>query len=245
MTRLHVLALGLVLACRPYETRASVRIPGPDGMPSPVAHLPVVFLPYDRDSVLAALAATAATPSPEPGLDSLLAASRPPLAAYTRAAWSLDSAHRALDSLRSALDTTPRNAEAYRQGYAAFVAGTARIATFESAARDAQAALARSDARLADLVARQRARVRAWEDSTYRRYPEITAALERASGLAPVADTTDAVGDLVVTLPRGTWWLYARAPDVADPYAEWYWNVRVRGTLLRLDRTNAVHRPRP
>ncbi|HTO72270.1 MAG TPA: hypothetical protein VMJ30_00560, partial [Gemmatimonadales bacterium] len=54
---------------------------------------------------------------------------------------------------------------------------------------------------------------------------------------------TGADGRLSVRLPKGRWWIYARAPDPADPNAGWYWNVPVRGDSIELDPGSAEHRP--
>jgi hypothetical protein len=233
------------LACRPYETRVAVWAPGLDSLPSPLAHLPVIFLPYDRDSVLRALERGA---PPRPGgreLDSLLALTRAPLAAYARLLWRTDSARRAVAGLRAELDTIPRNADGYRTRYAAFAALSDSIPAWEHRSAALQASLGSTDRRTAGALERLRERIATWEDSTYRGYAAAAASLEAQRHQRAIPDTTDATGQLAVALPRGRWWLYARAPDVNDPNGEWYWNVEVRGTSVRLDRSNALHRLHP
>lgn len=243
-----LLLLGAILgalACRPYPTRVSAWAPGLDSLPSPLAHLPVVFLPYDRDSVLHALEAGA---PPRPGgkeLDSLLALTRAPLAAYTRLAWRIDSAKKAQARLRQELDSIPRNAAAYRSRYTEFAALSDSGPVWQARAAALQVSLHRTDRRTAGALQRLRERIRRWEDSTYRGYAAATDSLVRSSGRRPVPDTTDATGHLTADLPPGRWWLYARAPDVNDPHGEWYWNVEVRSSIVRLDRTNATHRLHP
>lgn len=245
VSRLFPIACFLALACHPYETRVSVWAPGPDSLPSPVARLPVVFLPYDRDSILAAMEA-AGTPRPsERTLDSLLAQTRAPLLAYTRLVWLADSARTALAGLRALLDTTPRNSESYRERFTEFAKLSDSVPAWDARAAARQRALGQTDRRLADAIARARNRIERWEDSTYRGYAGATDSIVTRTGRRPIRDTTDATGNLAAALPSGTWWLYVRAPDVNDPDGEWVWNVRVRGTLLRLDRTNAIHRIRP
>lgn len=244
MPRFSLLLLAVAVGCRPYETHLSVKAPGPDSLPSPVAHLPVVFLPYDRDSILRGLE-RGASPRPHQGeLDSVAARERAPVAAYVRATWRADSARRALTELRATLDTTPRNAPAYRDGYARFAALVDSLPRLDQAVTTARALMGRSEASLARRLAVLRADIQRWEDSTYRSYPEITKQLARQLGRDPVRGVTDDVGRVAVALPRGSWWVYARSPDANDPEGEWYWNVRVRGTQVQLDRANAIHRIR-
>ena len=245
VSRTFILVCLAALACRPYGTRVSVWAPGPDSLPSPVARLPVVFLPYDRDSILRALEA-AGTPRPsEATLDSLLAQTRAPLLAYTHLVWLADSARAAMTTLRATLDTTPRNSDRYRELYTEFASLSDSAPTWDTRAAARQRTLGRTDRRLADAIARARARIERWEDSTYRGYAAATDSIVARTGRRPIRDTTDATGNLVAALPSGRWWLYVRAPDVNDPDGEWYWNAPVRGTALRLDRTNAIHRIRP
>ncbi|MGB7213305.1 MAG: hypothetical protein WBC97_11850 [Gemmatimonadales bacterium] len=245
MPRFPLLALLLTLACRPYETRISVWAPGLDSLPSPVAHLPVVVLPYDRDSILGALEARA-TPRPlQKELDSLVDRARAPLLAYMQASWHADSARRSLAAARAVMDSTPRNSDAYQTAYLRFSTLADSLPRLDRALADAGSRLGRSDPSVTARLAQVRAAIHQWEDSTYRDYGTSTSAITRTLGLTPVSATTDDVGSIEVALRSGRWWAYARAPDVNDPEREWYWNVRIRGTLIRLDRTNATHRIRP
>ena len=57
------------------EVQIEVAIPGPDSVDAPVAHLQLVALPYNRDSLLAALEERSPRPARETRqLDSLFAA---------------------------------------------------------------------------------------------------------------------------------------------------------------------------
>ncbi|HEX5634340.1 MAG TPA: hypothetical protein VFX50_13965, partial [Gemmatimonadales bacterium] len=82
-----------------------------------------------------------------------------------------------------------------------------------------------------------------WEDSTYREYQQATEYLVRRAA-QPVMDTTDADGGTTLRITRGRWWIYARAWDVLDPNAEWYWNVPVTGDSIVLSPANGRRRPR-
>jgi len=205
----------------------------------------LVALPYDRDSIIAALQAKATSPRPDvASLDSLFARFQRPFAAYALAA---DKSARLQDSLgriKAALDSLPRESPAYRKLYGSFVTlGTERSAadrqrdSLQAALKAARAAFgARSDS--------TRQALRAWEDSTYRDYEKITQELSRNTNLLPATDTTGADGSVTLVLKKGRWWIYARSWDALDPNAEWYWNVPVRGDSLVLSPENARRRPR-
>ncbi|MGH7590796.1 MAG: hypothetical protein ACREL2_05110, partial [Gemmatimonadales bacterium] len=163
MPRFPLLALLLTLACRPYETRISVWAPGLDSLPSPVAHLPVVVLPYDRDSILGVLAARA-TPRPrQRELDSLVTLARAPLLAYLQASWRADSAHRLLAAARAVMDSTPRNSDTYQAAYARFSVAADSLPRLDRAVATAGARLERSDPRVTARLAEVRAAIHNWE----------------------------------------------------------------------------------
>ncbi len=237
----------LVLAACQSTTRVYVRalIPAADGRVEPAPGVALVALPYDRDSIIAALTAKAASPRPDvSALDSLFARFQRPFAAY---AVSADRAARLQDSLTSvkrALDSLPRESPAYRMQYGAFVTlGTERAAADRQ--RDSlQRALTKARAAFGARSDSTRMALRAWEDSTYGDYEKITQELSRNAGLQPATDTTGADGTAVLVLKKGRWWIYARSWDALDPNAEWYWNVPVRGDSISLSPDNARRRPR-
>jgi hypothetical protein len=222
-----------------------VLIPGPDSVATPVSGLGLVALPYDRDSVLAAL--ETAAPSPRPAtaeLDSLFAQFRTPFAAYSRAAFDAGRLRDTLSALKTALDSLPRNAPAYRELYAGFARLSDSLRAAEGQETTTRKAL---DAARAKFVARSdslRVRLRAWEDSAYAGYDSIVRRLAERSGREPAADTTDASGNAALTLRGAPWWIYARSWDATDPNSEWYWNVPVRGDTVVLDPRSGRRRPR-
>lgn len=240
------LALLVVLAaCEHSQIRVRAEIPGSDGMLEPASGLALVALPYDRDSILAAFEAAAATPRPRPrALDSLIDQFREPFVSYTRLALAAERWRDTLDLLRRRLDSLPRGAAAYRTLYADFARRADSLAALQRGAEDAHRRL---DAARRDVVPRidsLRRAVARWEDSTFRSYDDTVRALRRRIGRPVVSDTTGPDGTTLVVLPRGPWWIYARAWDVNDPYAYWYWNVPVRGDTVVLTPANAVHRLR-
>jgi hypothetical protein len=82
----HALTLLLLLhlvACREPATTVTISVPDHEGRETPIGGQQVVLLPYDRDSVIAALTAQAATPQPDPApLERLLDSLRIAYAAY-------------------------------------------------------------------------------------------------------------------------------------------------------------------
>ena len=205
----------------------------------------MVALPYDRDSIIAALTVRAITPRPDVALlDSLFARFRRPFAAYAMAA---DKAARLQDSLgrvKVGLDSLPRESPAYRMLYGTFVALGIERAAADKQRDSLQRALKSARAAFGTRSDSTRAALRAWEDSTYRDYEKITQQLSRDAGLQPATDTTGVEGTAALVLKKGRWWIYARSWDALDPNAEWYWSVPVRGDSLTLSPENARRRPR-
>lgn len=73
----------LLVACREPATTVVISVPDRAGNATPVGGQEVVVLPYDRDSVVAALTAQATTPQPDPApLERLLDSLRIAYAAY-------------------------------------------------------------------------------------------------------------------------------------------------------------------
>src|SRR5690242_11190893 len=93
-------------ACSQPTTVVTVELPGADGRAIPVAEQAMVLLPYDRDSVTAAL--TAAWPTPRPDtlpLTTLLDSLRGAYARFVAAPPARrDAARRDMESLRTALE---------------------------------------------------------------------------------------------------------------------------------------------
>lgn len=245
MRRWTPLAALLLAACSTPEVRVRVAIPDADSLEAPVADLPLIALPYDRDSVLAALEAKAATPRPSTGkLDTLLAAFRAPFATYARLAWAATRRRDALAALRQRLDSIPRGAPEYREQYARFLALSDSLAAMEPRLGRARKGLDAGRTALDQRATPLRNTIREWENSTYRAYDSITASLAKQSGRTPFADTTGADGRVRMRLGPGRWWIYARSWDALDPNSEWYWNIPVVGDSLTLDAKNAKRRAR-
>ena len=237
----------LVLAACQNTTNVHVRalIPGADGQVEPVPGVVLVALPYDRDSIIAALTARAASPRPDvASLDSLFARFQRPFAAYAVAAATATRLQDSLARMKTTLDSLPRESPAYRKLYGSFVSITTERAAADRRRDSLQQALKRARAAFDAPSDSTRMVLRAWEDSTYGDYEKITQELARNTDLQPQTDTTGADGTTTLVLKKGHWWIYARSWDALDPNAEWYWNIPVRRDSVTLSPENARRRPR-
>jgi hypothetical protein len=234
-----------VTACeRPRDVAVRVSIPGPDSVETPVTGVGLVALPYDRDSVLAALQSSAATRRPDTtALDSLFRAFRVPFVTYTGTVQRTERVRDSLDRLRARLESLPRNTPEYREEYAGFSRLNDSLAAVQRRTELARQELDRARAEFVDRSESLRASIRQWEDSTYRGYDSITRNLAARRRQDPRTDTTGGDGWARFQLPPGDWWIYGRSWDATDPNAEWYWNLPVTGdTLLLSSRTGRQRR---
>ena len=230
MRRWIPLSLGLLLACGgPRTVIVRADLPSVDTAEAPLAGLAFVALPYNRDSILAALTATGHPRPSTAHIDSLFLQFRAPFAGYVRASERVRVIEDSLRALPGGPDTTNP----------ALVA--ARRARDSAQVRLANARAALNSPRAESL----RAEITAWQDSTFGTYDSITKALTTRLGAQPVADTTGPTGQTTLTLPPdGSWWIYARSWDPLDPNAEWYWNLPVQGDTVRLNRRTGRQQPR-
>lgn len=204
-----------------------------------MAHLGFVALPYDRDSVLALL--EAAQPRPvaiTQALDSLFQAYRGPFMAYASAAYRTKAEEQRLARLKLRLDSLPREAAAYDSLYRAFARGSDSLTALRLRRDTSQRTLAQARNAYMPAIDSLRGLMGAWKDSAYRAYDSLTKSLGTGLGREPFSDSTGADGTATLRLARGDWWIYARSWDTWDPNSEWYWNVRVSGNRLTLDRSN-------
>ena len=216
-------------------------MPRLDGSEAPVPDLELVALPYDRDSVLAALEAKA---SPRPHtreLDSLFALWRTPFVRFARATHRSQEIRDSLALLRKQLDSLPRNAPGYQALYTRFGALTDSLAVATDSTEPARLELDRKRQTLLPRIDSLRRLVTAWENSTFRDYDSIVGRL--AGTREPVGGSTGPDGRATLKLDDGRWWIYAWAWDEGDPYSRWYWNVPVEGSSVVLDARTGRKRP--
>jgi hypothetical protein len=222
-----------------------VSIPDADSLETPAAGVGVIALPYDRDSVLASLEARARTTRPDTAaLDSLFARFRGPFTRYTRLSYAASRLRDSLDVLRSEQDGLPAGSPQHRTLSTRIRRISDSLATAERNAERARGELDRARNQFVSRSESLRARVRQWEDSTYRGWDSIVQSLTTARGREAATDTTGETGWAQFTLGPGPWWLYARAWDTSDPNAEWYWNVPVNEDTVLLSSRTGKRRPR-
>lgn len=232
--------------CSPSSDLAvRVSVPDPSSVETPAAGVGVVALPYDRDSVLAALEAQAGTQRPHTAaLDSLFARFRKPFVTYTTAAYAAEQLRDSIDVVRQHLDSVPPSVSRYRVLHAQYGRLSDSLAQAERRAERARVALNRARTEFVGRSESLRSAVRQWEDSTYRGYDSIVENLAQMRRRQPVTDTTDAAGWAHLTLRPGRWWVYARAWDTSDPNAEWYWNIPVDSDTVLLSSRTGRRRPK-
>ena len=236
---------GLIACEHPRTVAVRVSIPGPDSVETPVTGIGLVALPYDRDSVLAALARSARSPRPDTTeLQRLFREFRGPFTAYTATAFAAGQLHDSLDRLKARLDSLPRGSDEYRERYAAFGRLNDSMVALQGRSEQRRRELDRARAAFVERSETLRAAIRHWEDSTYQGYDSLTDALAAQRHREPVTDTTDASGWAHFTLDGGPWWIYGRSWDATDPNAEWYWNAPVSTDTILLSSRAGRQRPR-
>lgn len=210
-----------------------------------MAQLGFVALPYDRDSVLASLEARSPRPAaPTRQLDSLFQLFRGPFISYAAQAYRAQSLTTAMGRIKMRLDSLPRSSPLYDSLYRTFAADSDSLAPALRRRNEAQHSLAEVRNQLEPHIDSLRQLLARWKDTTYKGYDSITKALGSGIGREPIADSTGRDGSATIRLPRGEWWVYARSWDAWDPNSEWYWNVRVTGNRVVLDRASGRRLPR-
>ncbi len=246
--RKHVILLtlagGLLLAaCGGGELAVQVMTEGTEGM-QPESDLPVSFLPFDRDSVFEALAASA--PEPEPRVpadlqqefDSVLVLQE--TWRIAESSWSevRDSLRQLSDRLRG-MDQRSRSYRELYDRFGALEGREQRLNRVRSQAFDTFTGLQQTTTTRLDSV---RAVRESWEDIAFADYVSIVDSIQDALGREIVEDTTDASGTVLRRLSGGPWWIHTR---VAIPAGELYWNLLVEeADTLRLTPANAEQRLR-
>lgn len=196
-----------------------VLVPDLAGIATPIGGVVVAAIPYDRDSVIAAMEARAPAPRPHTRtLDSLFHAFHGPFLAFSRAAWAVEQATRIGDSAQAARLRPEME----------------RTRAELSAARDT----------LWPRIEALRVEARQWQLSTFAGYDTAARSLARSRMRTLGADTTDATGWATLRVAPGPWWITARSPDPQDPNFEWYWNVPLAGDTVRLNPATGRRHPR-
>jgi hypothetical protein len=248
-------ALGLLgaAACGPAEVVVTAEIEATDpatGEPvtRQLSDLEVLLLPYDRDVIFDSLASAAAGPEPQVPAELLEAQDA---VAQAQQSWReletrWNTLRDTLQKISSTLDEYTRGESRYRLLYNEFQDMEAQYAQVER----------RKDRSFVVFDSLQRANIEQtqafrlgydeWADEAFADADAVMLARVRASGLAAVADTTDANGVVSFEVKPGEYWVHAR---YEEPYSELYWNVPLTVTrgeplALGLNRSNAEQRPK-
>ncbi len=242
VSRYLLMVLVCLAACESSEIHVRASVPSLEGGEAPVAHLPFVALPYNRDSILQVLEA-AGPPRPRTHeLDSLFAIWRDPFGRFARSSLRVLRLRDSLAGLRQRLDSLPRNSTEYQTLYLRFASLTDSLEATRLQGEPARKELDKLRNTLLPRIDSLRQEVAAWENSTFRNYDSIVKRL--ADHREPQADTTGADGRADLRLGSGRWWIYAWAWDEGDPYSRWYWNVPATGDSVILDARSGRKRPR-
>ena len=219
-----------------------VLVPDLNGVDTPLPGIEVTALPYNRDSLLAALESRAPSGRPHTReLDTLFQAFRGPFLAFARAAGQVEQTIRVRDSLSARRAALAPDSPARGELELRILRLADSVRRLTPALERARTALGAARDTLWPRIERLQAEIRAWEHSIYAGSDTIHARLLRDRLRFPVSDTTDATGWASLVLPSGRWWILARSPDPQDPNALWYWNLPVSGDSLRLDRATGRH----
>lgn len=243
MLRAVPLAILILAGCGgPRRVTVRVLVPDLQGVETPLPGVVVAALPYDRDSLLAALEHRAPSGRPNTrALDSLFQRFRGPFLRFARAAWQVEQVSRERDTIAARRAAAAADTPAARELDTRLHALDDSLRVLTAALDRARAVLAAARDTLWPRIERLRLDVRRWELSTYAGYDTIGRRLALGRLRSPVADTTGADGWARIELPSGPWWIYARSPDPTDPNAEWYWNLPVTGDTIRLAPATGRH----
>jgi hypothetical protein len=256
MRRTLPFALSLLLAagaCGTAEVVVTLEIdlPNPDGegtITQVLADVEVQLVPYDRDAVFDSISAAYGTP--EPAVPQELIDRRDAVQTANEE-WQATS--RRWQTIRDTLVSLNTALEEYSRGESRYVALFREWTDFDGqlgsverqrdAAFDRFVELQEGTIRSSDSIAMLRD---AWGDEAFIDVGVALDAMEAASGLDLVTDTTDASGVARQNfrVPAGVYWVHARY-ELA--YTELYWNVRIQAVkgeplTIVLNRANAQER---
>jgi hypothetical protein len=246
MSRVGSLALLVIASACSNSRTVTVQVLVPDlaGSATPIAGVVVTAIPYDRDSLIDAMERRVSAGRPHTQtLDSLFQAFHGPFLEFSRAAWNVERATRARDSVVAALRAAASPASRAELDR--------RLTQLDDSLRRLTPALERARATLSAArdtlwprIVPLRLEARQWQLSTFDGYYTAARGLARSRMRTVSADTTDATGWATMVVASGPWWITARSPDPQDPNFEWYWNVRVDGDTIRLNPATGRHLPR-
>jgi hypothetical protein len=251
LAALAIVGLG---ACSPAQVVVTAEVQAEDpisgeAITRPLSNLEVSLLPYDRDAIFDSL--TAAASSPEPQIPSELTAAQEAIAAaqteWREAENRWATIRDTLQKISQAMEQYSPAEGAYRVLFQEFNDIEAQLGRVE---RSKDQLFATFDSLQRENISRAQAynlSVDEWAAEAFADVDAVMLAKERASGLAPAVDTTNANGVAAenFAVKPGQYWVYARYTEV---YSELYWNVPLQVTTgepvtITLNRSNALIRP--
>jgi hypothetical protein len=194
-----------------------------DGEETGRAQEVIRLLPYDRDSIFAALTREASEPEPRPPADLIELRDSVSIAQtrWTEAEAAWNDTRSELQALRDRMDAMDRSSREYANAYRQFddlANQERRLNRDKQRYFDTYTALQDAYGTRADSF---NAVLQSWGDAAFEDYGEIVDSLIEARG-EELVDTTDASGWAHFIVPRGRWWVHTRAELV---FQELYWNV--------------------
>jgi hypothetical protein len=218
----------LLIGCN-RSTQLAVRSVSGEGEAETARAQQVVrLLPYDRDSIFAALASQGAEPEPQPPADLIELRDSVAIAqsSWTEAEAVWNDMRSELQSLSERMDRMDRASREYADAYRRFVDLEIQEARLD---REKQ----RYFDSFTDLQGDYRAGadsfnavLEAWGDLAFEDYGEIVDSLIEALG-EELVDTAGPSGWAYFSVPRGHWWIHTRAKLV---FEELYWNLPYEST---------------
>lgn len=241
-------------ACGPAEVVVTMEIdvPDPDGdgtVMRPLSEVEVQLLPFDRDHIFDSLAAEYGIPEPEVPQDLIDARDA---VREAQEAWQQANARWA--TLRDTMQAITETMEEYSPAEAQYVVLFREFQDFEielDRVERERDRLFRQFNQLQQGTIRASDSIRIlqdnWADEAFAEVGDAFLAAQRAAGLQPAVDTTNAEGvaSTHLRVSPGRYWVHARYPLT---FTELYWNVgpievtRGEPVQVRLTRENAEER---
>ncbi len=230
--------LPLLTAC---GSRITVQVTADEAAAEPVNDLEVQFIPFDRDSLFAAIIGQAATPEPTipADLEEASLTEQELRDSWSTAESSWNNVRDSMRSITTRLESLDDRSREYRELFDQFgdledrerALNRQRQAAFDEFSEMQQATQQRVDSIC--IV------IDSWEEAAFAGYGDIEGDLLMSLGREVMADTTDADGVAWAAASGGPWWVHARVNTAAG---ELYWNVMVdeaSSDTLRLAPGNA------
>lgn len=230
--------LPLLTAC---GSRVTVQVAVDEAAAEAADDLEVQFLPFDRDSLFAAIMADAASPEPEipADLEQASVTERELRDEWSAAESEWNNVRDEMRNINTRLESLDQRSREYRELFEQFGNLESRERALDrqrQAAFDAFNEMQQATQQRIDSICIV---IDSWEEMAFADYGDVEADLLAALGRQTLADTTDADGVASAPISGGPWWIHTR---VNTANGELYWNVMVDeapSDTLRLVPSNA------